>query len=320
MSLKSTQIAENVLRLEAEAILGLINHLGVDFDEIVSQIYTIQGKFLVTGIGKSAIIGQKIVATFNSTGTPAYFMHAADAFHGDLGLVGPRDLILCISNSGNTPEIIRLLGLIKNYGIKTIAMTGNPHSRLARMADLCLYTKVEKEACPHNLAPTCSTTAQLAAGDALAIAVLEIRQFSQDDFARLHPGGMLGKKLLLTAGEMASRNAKPVVRLDDPIKTVIHTISSSRLGATAVLDHQGQIVGIITDGDIRRMLEKFENIQGITAADICTLHPKIMAASTLAEESLRIIRKHKIGQVIIMEGDSYLGIIHLHDLIKEGFE
>lgn len=272
---------------------------------------------MVTGIGKSAIIANKIVATLNSTGTPAVFMHAADAIHGDLGNIQHNDVVLALSNSGNTPEVKVLIPLIKQMGNTLIGMTGNPESTLATEADLMLDTSVEREACPNNLAPTTSTTAQLAMGDALAVCLLDVRDFSEEDFARYHPGGALGKRLYLRVGELAAANAKPAVPADADLKTVILTISSNRLGATAVVDNNN-LLGIITDGDLRRMLAQSASLEGLQARDLMTANPKNIAADALAVEAVSLLKENNISQAIVMQDDAYVGMIHFHDLLREG--
>ncbi|MEJ5961755.1 KpsF/GutQ family sugar-phosphate isomerase [Pedobacter immunditicola] len=307
----------NTLALESEAILGLIKCINEDFVTAVNLIVKSEGRVVVTGIGKSAIIAQKIVATLNSTGTPAVFMHAADAVHGDLGMIQRKDTIICISKSGNTPEIKVLAPLLKQSGNTLIGMVGEMNSTLAHHADLILDTTVEKEACPHNLAPTTSTTAQLAMGDALAVALLHARDFKKDDFAKYHPGGSLGKKLYLKVCDLAVKNEKPQIYANAPIKDVIIEISQNRLGVVVVIDSE-QILGIITDGDIRRMLEKHTNLADIKAKDIMNIHPKKIDESDLAINALEIIKQNNITQLLVTKGEQYFGIIHLHDLLQEG--
>lgn len=309
--------AVNTLQEEAQAILGLIAHIDADFSEIVDRIVACKGRVIVTGIGKSAIIAQKIVATFNSTGTPSSFMHASDAVHGDLGMIRENDIVICISKSGNTPEIKVLIPLLKQSGNLLIGMVGHLDSELAQHADLILNTQVEREACPNNLAPTTSTTAQLALGDALAVSLLVARDFNADDFAKYHPGGSLGKRLFLKAGDLAERNAKPRVNLDAPVKDVIITISKNRLGVAVVVADE-QIQGIITDGDIRRMLEKHTDLSHITAQDIMNQNPKTVDKNTLAVEAFELIRSTNITQLLVTENNTYFGILHLHDLLHEG--
>ncbi len=310
-------IAKATINNEAEAISGLINAIDDDFVKCVELIYRSKGRVIVTGIGKSAIIGQKIVATFNSTGTPAIFMHAADAIHGDLGTIQKEDISICLSKSGETPEIKVLIPLIKHQGNRLIAIVGNRDSYLAKQADFVLDATVAKEACPNNLAPTSSTTAQLVMGDALAVCLLECRGFTTSDFAKLHPGGVLGKQLYLKVSDLYTGNSKPAVQLNDTIKKVILEISSNRLGATAVMDGE-QLAGIITDGDLRRMLERNTNIRLIKAADIMSVNPKIIGPEILAVSALNLMRKSNITQLVVAEKGRYLGMIHLHDILKEG--
>jgi arabinose-5-phosphate isomerase len=285
--------------------------------DIVELIYASKGRLVVTGIGKSAIIAQKIVATMNSTGTPSIFMHAADAIHGDLGTIQQEDVVICISKSGNTPEIKVLVPLLKQGGNKLIALVGNKESYLAVQADHILDSTVEKEACPNNLAPTSSTTAQLAMGDALAVCLLEKRGFSSNDFAKYHPGGALGKKLYLKVSDLSVQNQKPQVKPTDSLKSVILEISSKRLGATAVVDN-GELAGVITDGDLRRMLERGDSIEKLTAADIMNKTPKKIEAEELAVNAMSLLEKHNITQLIVTEKGKYFGFVHLHDLLKEG--
>lgn len=310
-------IAINTLKTEAEAVLKLTEHINDDFVKVVTEILNIKGRVIITGIGKSAIIAQKIVATLNSTGTPAIFMHAADAIHGDLGMLQSDDLVIAISKSGSSPEIKVLIPLLKQLGNKLIALVGDINSYLAKQADYILNTTVEKEACPLNLAPTTSTTAQLAMGDALAISLLECRSFSNTDFARYHPGGSLGKQLYLKVGDLAVQNEKPSVLIHDSIKKVLVEITKNRLGAAAVLEND-TIVGIITDGDIRRMIENHENIANLTAKDIMGVNPIKIQKDELAVNALGLLRQNHITQIIVIDGEVYAGIIHLHDLLKEG--
>lgn len=305
------------LKLESEAILKLIDYINDDFVEVVNTILQSNGRVIVTGIGKSAIIAQKIVATLNSTGTPAIFMHAADAVHGDLGMIQKDDVVLCLSKSGNTPEIKLLAPLLKLSGNKLIAMLGNVNSDLAKQADLILNTSVEKEACPHNLAPTTSTTAQLAMGDAVAICLLEARKFQSSDFAKYHPGGSLGKRLYLKAGDLAAKNEKPAISPDATVKDIIIEISKNRLGAVVVTNGD-EILGMITDGDIRRMLENHNNLENITAADLMSTNPKKIEAEELALLALEIIKKNNITQILVTKNGQYFGLVHLHDLLQEG--
>ena len=317
--LQIEEIAKATLELEALSVSALVNFIDSDFTSAVSAIFHSTGRVVVTGVGKSAIIAQKITATFNSTGTPSVFLHAADAVHGDLGIIQKNDIIICISKSGNTPEIKVLTPLLKSAGNKLIAMVGNRESYLAKHADYIINCSVEKEACPHNLAPTSSTTAQLAMGDALAVCLLECRDFKSEDFARFHPGGSLGKRLYLKAGDIAAQNQKPRVKAAETIRNVIIEISSKRIGATVVLDDD-TIAGIITDGDIRRMMEKHEHINHLKASDIMSKHPKTIDAAELATVALEIMQQHNISQLIVTKSGSFEGFIHLHDLLKEGIK
>lgn len=309
--------AINTLQLEAQAVLGLIEHINDDFIEVINLIIASKGRVIVTGIGKSAIIAQKIVATFNSTGTPSIFMHAADAVHGDLGMIQKDDIVMCISKSGNTPEIKILTPLLKQTGNTMIGMVGQLNSDLALHADYVLNTTVTKEACPHNLAPTTSTTAQLAMGDAIAVCLLHARNFNEDDFAKYHPGGSLGKRLYLKAGDLAIKNEKPSIHPMASVKDVIIEISKNRLGAVIVTE-DNLILGIITDGDIRRMLENFSNLENITAADLMNRNPKKIDKEILAVNALEIIKQNNITQLLVTDADEYFGMIHLHDLLQEG--
>ncbi|MEI6455026.1 MAG: KpsF/GutQ family sugar-phosphate isomerase [bacterium] len=311
------KIAINTIRDEASAVSGLTNAVNDDFLKSVRLILSSRGRVIVTGIGKSAIIGQKIVATLNSTGTPAIFLHAADAIHGDLGIVQKEDIVLCLSKSGETPEIKVLIPLLKQRGSALIAIVGNTGSYLAKQADTVIDTTVEKEACPNNLTPTSSTTAQLVMGDALAVCLLESRGFTPADFAKFHPGGILGKELYLRVADLYVHNQVPVVAPGDTIRKVIVEISSKRLGATAVLNGS-KLVGIITDGDIRRMLEKETNINKLKAADIMSLNPRTIEPEALVVDALSIMRQHNITQILVMERKKYKGVIHLHDILKEG--
>ena len=311
------KIAIRTIIEEGEAIADLVNSINDDFVKCVELILHSKGRVIVTGIGKSAIIGAKLVASLNSTGTPSIFMHAADAIHGDLGTVQKEDIIVCLSKSGETSEIKILIPLLKLYGSSLIAIVGNPHSYLAKQADYILDTMVKKEACPNNLAPTSSTTAQMVMGDALTVCLLECRGFTTSDFAKLHPGGALGKQLYLRVADLYINNQAPKVQLSDSIKTIILEISSKRLGATAVLDH-GQLKGIITDGDLRRMLEKTTDFEKITAGDIMTISPKTVDPNTLVVTALSIMRKNNITQLLVTDKDRYLGVLHLHDILKEG--
>ncbi len=311
------QTAKATLLTEAEAVSKLTGYIDDDFTRCIEMIYNSPGRLIVTGIGKSAIIGAKIVASLNSTGTPAIFMHAADAVHGDLGIIQKDDIVMCLSKSGNTPEIKVLVPYLKLAGNALIAMVGNRESYLARQADLVIETNVEKEACPNNLAPTSSTTAQLAMGDAIMTCLLKYRGFTSEDFAMFHPGGALGKKLFLRVGDLYINNEKPNVNHDADIPSVIIEISSKRLGATAVMDN-GRLVGLITDGDLRRMMQSGKPLEGLKAADIMTKNPKTTNPDMLLAHALDMMRKNNITQLPVVDGESYLGVIHLHDILKEG--
>ncbi|MFC0606911.1 KpsF/GutQ family sugar-phosphate isomerase [Rufibacter quisquiliarum] len=311
-------IAKNVLREEAAAVLQLADYINDDFEQCVQAILAIKGRVVVTGIGKSANIATKIVATFNSTGTPALFMHAADAIHGDLGMIQSEDFVICLSKSGNTPEIKVLVPLLKRKGTQLAALVSNVDSYLAQQADFVLNATIEREACPHNLAPTTSTTAHLALADALAVCLLESRNFSSEDFGALHPGGSLGKRLYLKVDDIYKQNAAPKVANDATLKEIIIEISSKRLGATAVVDPAGQLTGIITDGDLRRMLSNFENLHGIKAADIMTPSPLTIDCEAYAAEALATMQQKNITQLIVVKSGNFAGFVHLHDLLKEG--
>lgn len=310
-------IARKTIEIESMAISNLSELLDDDFANTVQLIYKSKGRVIITGIGKSAIIATKIVATLNSTGTPAIFMHAADAIHGDLGLILKDDIVMCISKSGNTPEIKVLVPLIRNAKNKMIAITGNKDSFLGQQADFVLNTFVQKEACPNNLAPTTSTTAQLVIGDALAICLLELRGFSSKDFAKYHPGGSLGKKLYLRVHDLSSVNQKPHVNADTNIGQVIVEITEKLLGVTAVLE-KDKIIGIVTDGDLRRMLTKVTDFSGLTAKDIMTKNPKRIDVDAMAVDAMEMMEHHGISQLLVEEKGKYVGVVHLHDLIKEG--
>lgn len=310
-------LAKKTIQTESDAILNLNTLLTDDFVHAVSSIISSKGRVIITGVGKSAIIAAKIVATLNSTGTPAIFMHAADAIHGDLGTIQENDVVICISKSGSTPEIKMLVPLIKRATNKLIGMTGNIDSFLAQEADFVLNTFVQKEACPNNLAPTTSTTAQLVMGDALAICLLELKGFSSKDFAKYHPGGALGKRLYLTVADIAGSNQKPEVNIQTDIKKVIVEISEKMLGVTAVTDH-GKIVGVVTDGDIRRMLNKYDSFNGLKAEDIMSANPKTIQTDVLAIEALELMQDNGISQLLAVDGENYAGIVHLHNLINEG--
>ena len=309
--------AKKTVLAESEAISNLVNYLDDNFVKSVEAIFSSKGRLVVTGIGKSAIIAQKIVATLNSTGTPSLFLHASEAIHGDLGMVQPDDVVICISKSGNSPEIKVLVPLLKRFNNTLIAITGNVSSFLGKEANYTLNTYVEKEACPNNLAPTNSTTAQLVIGDAIAVCLMEMRNFTAEDFAKYHPGGALGKKLLLRVGEMLDTTHKPVVAPNSSIKTVIVEISEKRLGVTAVVEDD-KVIGIITDGDIRRMLNKTETIAGLPAKEIMTVNPKTIQSTDLVSDALNILEDFSITQLVVVDRNEYKGVLHLHDILKEG--
>jgi arabinose-5-phosphate isomerase len=312
-------IAQRTIELEAAAIKDLGAQLTEDFDKVVQALLQCRGRLIVSGIGKTAIIAQKIVATLNSTGTPSVFLHAADAIHGDLGMVQPEDMVMLISKSGHTPEIKHLIPLIKNFGNTLIGMVGNKDSFLAKHADLLLDTTVKEEACPNNLAPTTSTTAQLVMGDALAICLMEERGFGTEDFAKFHPGGTLGKRLYLRVSDLYIHNERPSVSPESSLKEVIVEISQKKMGMTAVLNEVDRLEGIITDGDLRRMLERTVTLQGIQARDIMTPNPRVVGPDAMAIEALDRMRTFDISQLIVTDGDGkYLGVLQLHDLVREG--
>lgn len=303
---------------ESHSVAALVNYINDDFEKAVSKIFDSKGRLVISGIGKSAIIAQKIVASLNSTGTPSLFLHAADAIHGDIGMVQQEDVVMIISKSGDSPEIKVLVPLIKNFKNTLIAMCGNMQSYLAKCADIVLNTTVEKEASPYNLAPTSSTTAQMVMGDALSVCLMELRGFDSEDFAKFHPGGTLGKKLYLRVAELFIHNERPAVKAESLLKEVIIEITKKRLGVTVVLDENETITGIITDGDLRRMLEKDLYHAGVKAKDIMTTNPKTIDSQSLAVNALDIMRNKNITQLVVTENNKYAGIIHLHDLIKEG--
>lgn len=309
--------AKKTILSESESIAKLTQFLDDNFVNAVEIIYKSKGRLVVTGIGKSAIIAQKIVATLNSTGTPSLFLHASEAIHGDLGMLQPSDVVICISKSGNSPEIKVLVPLLKRFGNKLIAITGNTTSFLGKEADFVLNTYVDSEACPINLAPTNSTTAQLVMGDAIAVCLMEMKNFTAEDFAKYHPGGALGKKLLLRVSDMLDTTHKPIVASDSTIKNVIIEISEKRLGVTAVIENE-KVIGIITDGDIRRMLNKTENISGLTAQDIMTKNPKTIKSTDMVSDALNILEDFSITQLVVVDNGEYKGVIHLHDILKEG--
>ncbi|MCK5029105.1 MAG: KpsF/GutQ family sugar-phosphate isomerase [Bacteroidales bacterium] len=311
-------LAKNTILQESESIKKLADYIDSDFEKVIKTIFESKGRVIVTGIGKSANISQKIVATFNSTGTPAIFMHAADAIHGDLGIVQEDDVVICISKSGNTPEIKVLVPLIKSRGNKIIGIVSSTDSYLGINSDFVLKSTVDKEACPNNLAPTNSTTAQLVIGDALAVCLLEYRGFSSEDFAKFHPGGALGKKLYMRVSDLYKNNESPKVYENENVKNVIVEISSKRLGATVVLNKSEKISGIITDGDIRRMLQKHDSFENLNAKDIMSLNPKTVDRDELAINAFQIMESNNITQLVVVKKEKYVGMIHLHDILKEG--
>lgn len=311
------EIARKVIKNQSKAINKLADFLDDEFAKATELIFNSKGRVVVTGVGKSAIIANKIVATLNSTGTPSIFLHAADAIHGDIGIIQKDDIVVCISKSGNTPEVKVLLPLIKNSNNKVISITSNPDSYLGKNSDFVLNSYVEKEACPHNLAPTTSTTAQLVIGDALAICLLDLRGFSKEDFAKFHPGGSLGKRLYLRVSDISSVNMKPRVSPEDNLKTVIVEISEKMLGITAVVENN-KIIGVITDGDIRRMLNKYDIINDLKARDIMSANPKSIKSNAMAVDALELMEHNEISQLLVENNGEYAGVIHLHDLIKEG--
>lgn len=318
MPVSIRQVATRTIQAEAAAIAGLVSFVNDDFEKAVQSIAGTKGRVVVSGIGKSAVIAQKIVATFNSTGTPSIFMHAADAIHGDLGMIQQDDIVIILSKSGESPEIKVLVPLIRNFGNTLVAIVGTMGSYLARNATIVLNTTVDQEACPNNLAPTSSTTAQLVMGDALAICLMELKGFRSDDFAKFHPGGMLGKKLYLRVADLYAGNEKPKVLANQSLKEVILEMTTKRLGITAVVDKEDNLLGIITDGDLRRMLEKTAAIDTVNAGDIMSPDPKTIGPEELAIDALDILRQKEISQLAVTEGKKYLGMIHLHDLIREG--
>ncbi len=311
------ELATSVIDKEEKAVARLKTFVDDNFIEILQLIFNSKGRLIIAGIGKSAIIGNKIVATLNSTGTPAIFLHAADAIHGDLGIVQPDDIVMCISKSGNTPEIKVLAPLIKRMGNKLIAMVSNVDSYLAQHSDYILPTTVDREACPNNLAPTSSTTTQLVMGDALAVCLLKMRGFTQEDFAKYHPGGSLGKKLYLTVEDVMDKTLRPWVKPDESIQNTIINISQNRLGATVVLDNE-KLLGIITDGDVRRMIERGVPMDRLKASDIMSVSPKIIEASALAVKAFNLMDKFQITSVVVTDNGQYAGLIHVHDVMREG--
>jgi arabinose-5-phosphate isomerase len=309
--------AKKTILSESESIAKLTDLLTDDFAKTIEIIFNSKGRLIVTGIGKSAIIAQKIVASMNSTGTPSMFLHASEAIHGDLGMVQPEDVVICISKSGNSPEIKVLVPILKRFGNTLIAITGNMTSFLAKGSDYVLDTTIDAESCPNNLAPTNSTTAQLVMGDALTVCLMEMRNFKSEDFAKYHPGGALGKKLLLRVGDMLDQTHKPAVAPDSSIKKVIFEISEKRLGVTAVVD-DNKVIGIITDGDIRRMLNDSDTFAHLTAKDIMTKNPKMIQLNDMVVHALNILEDFSITQLVVLENDEYKGVLHLHDILKEG--
>lgn len=319
--MNSQSIISSALRtieLEALSVSGLAVFINADFVKAVEKIAATKGRLVISGIGKSAVVAQKIVATLNSTGTPALFMHAADAIHGDLGMIQQHDVVMIISKSGDSPEIKVLASLIKSFGNTFIGMVGNVQSYLAQQSDIVLNTTVQQEACPNNLAPTTSTTAQMVMGDALAVCLMELKGFNSHDFAKYHPGGILGKKLYLRVSDLSSQNEKPKVLCTASLKEIIVEMTKMRLGAAVVIDDDNKVLGIITDGDLRRMLEKTNDFSQLTAKDIMTINPKAITADALATEALDTMKGNNISQLVVIQNEKYAGVIHLHDLIREG--
>jgi arabinose-5-phosphate isomerase len=318
MNTNIIQTAKNTIEAEAISVKALATFIDASFEKAVRIIHQSKGRVVVSGVGKSAIVAQKIVATLNSTGTPSIFMHAADAIHGDLGMIQKEDVVILLSKSGESPEIKVLVPLIKNFGNTLIGIAGNVDGYLAKQSDIVLNTTVEKEACPNNLAPTSSTTVQMVMGDALAVALMELNGFEGKDFAKFHPGGNIGKRLYLRVSDLYVHNQQPKVLASASLKEVIVEITEKRLGVTAVVDEKNNILGIITDGDLRRMLEKSNNIEQIKAKNILSKHPKTVQPELLAVEALQVMRTNDISQLIVEEHNQYLGILHLHDLVREG--
>ncbi len=310
-------LAKKTILSESQSIAKLVDYIDINFAEATQVLFNSKGRLIVTGIGKSAIIAQKLVATFNSTGTPSLFLHASEAIHGDLGMLQKDDVTICISKSGNSPEIKVLVPLLKRFGNKLIAITGNMTSFLAKESHFVLNTTIDSESCPNNLAPTNSTTAQLVMGDALAVCLMELRGFTSEDFAKYHPGGALGKKLLLSVKDMLENSMKPMVFPDSSIKKVIFEISEKRLGVTAVVENN-KVIGIITDGDIRRMLNERDNFSDLMARDIMSKNPKTIPTSTMVADALDILEDFAITQLIVVDNGDYKGVLHLHDILKEG--
>ncbi|QJP32975.1 KpsF/GutQ family sugar-phosphate isomerase [Nonlabens sp. Ci31] len=314
---KVLEVARRTIRIEAQAITDLVDGIDFAFAKAVLHIHHSKGRVIITGIGKSAIIAQKIVATMNSTGTPAIFMHAADAIHGDLGIVQTNDVVICISKSGNTPEIKVLVPLIKNFNNKLIGITSDRDSFLGKEADYVLHAHIKEEACPNGLAPTTSTTVQLVIGDALAVSLLELKGFTDKDFARYHPGGALGKKLYLRVHDISEKNNKPEVQATTSLRDVIVNISENMLGMTVVTEDR-QAIGIITDGDLRRMLSSGKNIDDLVASDIMSSPPKTITADSMAVQARELMEEKNISQLIAVDENGYAGVVHIHDLIREG--
>ncbi len=312
------ETALKTIQLEVESVDMLKRFIDSDFEKAVKAIARCKGRLVISGIGKSAIIAQKIVATLNSTGTPSVYMHGADAIHGDLGIVQKQDIVLIISKSGESPEIKVLVPLVKNFGNLLIGMVGSTNSFLAKKSDIVINTTVLQEACPNNLAPTTSTTAQMVMGDALAVCLMKVNGFNTEDFAKYHPGGSLGKKLYLRVSDMSSQNEKPAVSTEATVSEAIVEISKKRLGATVVLNKENTIAGIITDGDLRRMLSANQSFAKLKAKDIMTKDPKTIEAGSLAVDALELMRKNNISQLVVTKNNHYAGFIHLHDLIREG--
>lgn len=310
--------ALRTIELQAQSVRGLATFINDNFVTAVLKIASANGRLVISGIGKSAIIAQKMVSTLNSTGTPSLFMHAADAIHGDLGMIQQDDVVMIISKSGDSPEVKVLATLIKNFGNTLIGMVGNVQSHLAQQSDIIINTTVQQEACPNNLAPTTSTTAQMVMGDALAVCLMELKGFNTVDFAKFHPGGMLGKRLYLRVNDLSSQNEKPTVNLQASLKEVIMEMTKKRLGTTVVVNEKNEVSGIITDGDLRRMLEKTKDLNGLTANDIMNNNPKTIAHDALATEALDKLKSNNISQLVVLENNLYSGVIHIHDLIREG--
>ncbi len=311
-------LAKETLTIEGQAIIDISNNLSESFIRMAEKIYASKGRLILTGVGKSAHIAQKISSTLNSVGTSSVFMHATDAIHGDLGVIGEYDMVLILSKSGNTSEIKTLVPLIRAMGNPILSFVSDADSYLENQSEITIRIPIEREACPNNLAPTTSTTVQLAMGDALAMVLLKLNEFSSKDFARLHPGGLLGKRLNITVADLYSRAARPQVALTDTVRKVIMEISSKRLGATAVLDSGGNIAGIVTDGDLRRMMEKYDDLRALTAKDIMSANPKRISPDELAVNALETMRTKSITQLLVVRNDEYLGVIHIHDILREG--